>query len=156
MLHGAAAVQSQDVTSKAVEEYAELETKGKAKSVSALEELRKRYKIRRSLDGRVQLLSSKGKWFSVRLDMEVPGAMLLREPDLGFVYAVQTEALQQIDLSDDYVLLLMFADSAWEEQMSPVSYSDENGKSKQLKLDEREFREVVGLLKEAGEEDGRE
>ncbi len=43
----------------------------------------------------------------------------------------------QIDLSDDYVCLMMFADGAWEEQMAPISYADpDNGKEKQLKVGE--------------------
>lgn len=39
-----------------------------------------------------------------------------------------------------------------EEQAAPVEFTDEDGKVKQLKLDDKEFREVIGILKEAGEE----
>lgn len=56
---------------------------------------RSRYGIRRLLDGRVQLRSRKGEWFTVRLDMEVPGALLLRDSK-GNVYAIETEGLPQV------------------------------------------------------------
>ncbi len=48
----------------------------------------------------------------------------------------------QIDLSDDLVVLMMFADGQWERQLSPVEYEDDKGKTQQLKLEEKEFREV--------------
>ncbi len=50
----------------------------------------------------------------------------------------------QIDLSDDLVALMMFADGEWEKQMSPVEYQDDKGATLHLKLEEREFREVSG------------
>lgn len=57
----------------------------------------------------------------------------------------------QIDLSDDLVALMMFGSGDWEKQMSAVEYVDEKGTAKQLQLEEKEFREVIGLLKEAAE-----
>jgi hypothetical protein len=77
---------------------------------------RSRYGIRRLLDGRVQLRSRNGEWFTVRLDMEVAGALLLRDPK-GNIYAIETEGLPQVDLSDDYVLLMLFTDGSWQDQM---------------------------------------
>lgn len=50
--------------------------------------------------------------------MQVPGAMLLRDPK-GYIYAIQTESMQQIDLSDDQVILLLFAQGDWGEPMHP-------------------------------------
>jgi hypothetical protein len=47
-----------------------------------------------------------------------------------------------VDLSDDLVVLMMFADGEWEKQMSAVQYNDEKGSVKQLQLEEKEFREV--------------
>jgi hypothetical protein len=64
---------------------------------------------------------------------QVPGAILLRDPS-GSIYAVQTETVQQVDLSDDYICLLMFADGGWEKQMSPIEYAGEDGKTQQLKV----------------------
>jgi hypothetical protein len=57
----------------------------------------------------------------------------------------------QIDLSDDLVALMMFGSGDWEKQMSAVEFVDEQGQTKQLQLSEKEFREVIGLLKEAEE-----
>ena len=62
-----------EVSRKAVDEYADLESKGKNNNIKTLEDFRNKYKIRRTIDGRVQLKSSKGDWWSVRLDMEVSG-----------------------------------------------------------------------------------
>jgi len=64
----------------------------------------------------VQLRSRAGEWFTVRLDMEVAGALLLRDPK-GSIYAIETEGLPQVDLSDDYVLLMLFTDGSWQDQM---------------------------------------
>mmetsp|Transcript_14665 Transcript_14665/g.39673 ORF Transcript_14665/g.39673 Transcript_14665/m.39673 type:complete len:248 (-) Transcript_14665:260-1003(-) len=157
------ALAAQDVddslTKNAVEEYSRLEASGKfsvkgsSMASKTLEDFRSKYRLRRMADGRLQLRSSKGEWFQCRLDMEVPGSMLLRDPK-GNVYAIQTEALQQIDLSDDLVALMMFADGDWEKQMSAMEYIDEKGKVKQLQLDDKDFREVVGLL--SGLEDAEE
>lgn len=56
----------------------------------------------------------------------------------------------QVDLSDDYVLFMMFADGQWEEDMTPIEFEDESGKNKtqQLTMNEKEFHEFVGILKE--------
>lgn len=43
----------------------------------------------------MQLRSRKGEWFAVRLDMEVPGALLLRDGK-GNIYAIETEGLPQV------------------------------------------------------------
>lgn len=187
-------IMHQTVHPHSLARYMELDKGGKGPSAKALDSYREKYRVRRLADGRLQLRSSKGEWFLCRLDMEVPGAMLLRD-NKGQVYALQTEALQQvcvegegrgmdmpagwlscplppqswqsgllgcsqskhsntlhtacmphpptqIDLSDDLVVLMMFADGDWEQQMSPVEFSDESGKVQQLKLEEKEFREV--------------
>lgn len=144
-----------DIGQKAIEEYQDLESKGKMNNAGALNDIRNKYKVRRTVDGRVQVKSAKGDWISVRLDMEVPGALLMRDPK-GSIFAVQTDTLQQIDLSDDYVVLMMFSDGAWEELMVPIQFTDDAGKMQQLKLDEREFRDVVGILKESGDGEGDE
>jgi hypothetical protein len=39
---------------------------------------------------------SNGGWVSVRLDMEVPGAILLRDTKSGAVYALETDGLPQV------------------------------------------------------------
>lgn len=57
---------------------------------------RNKYGIRRGLDGRVQLRRRSGTWVSVRLDMEVPGAILLRDTKTEQVYALETDSLPQV------------------------------------------------------------
>ncbi len=49
----------------------------------------------------------------------------------------------QVDLSDDYVLFMMFADGQWEDEMTPIEF-EENGKALQLTMTEKEFHEFVG------------
>lgn len=49
----------------------------------------------------------------------------------------------QVDLSDDYVLFMMFADGQWEDEMTPIEF-EEDGKAQQLKMTEKEFHEFVG------------
>lgn len=41
----------------------------------------------------------------------------------------------QVDLSDDYILMMMFADGAWEAEMAPIEFEDEkSGSVTQLKM----------------------
>jgi len=144
-----AAATATSSSNRALEEYMELEDKGKLSDTRTLENYRQKYGIRRGIDGRVQLRSRSGQWYSIRLDMEVPGALLLRDPK-GNVYAIETQDLPQVDLSDDYVVLMMFADGVWEDQMSPVEFVDESagGDTTQLNMTEKEFRDFIGLLKD--------
>jgi len=151
----------------AVREYGELEARGKGADAKSLDALRLKYGLRRGADGRVSVRSNAtGRWLAVRLDMEVPGTLLLREEGSGVVSALETASLAQVDLSDDTVVLMLFADGAWEREMATVDVrdadedgadADANGKggkggkgggSKPLTLTEKEFREVVGLLKQ--------
>jgi hypothetical protein len=57
---------------------------------------RNKYGIKRGLDGRVQLRRRSGSWVSVRLDMEVPGAILLRDTKTEQVFALETDSLPQV------------------------------------------------------------
>lgn len=58
----------------------------------------------------------------------------------------------QVDLSDDYVLFMMFADGQWEGDMTPIEFEEDGGGTKQLTMSEKEFHEFVGLLKEPDEQ----
>eukprot|EP00878_Enallax_costatus_P010640 GHUV01011115.1.p1 GENE.GHUV01011115.1~~GHUV01011115.1.p1 ORF type:complete len:252 (+),score=77.55 GHUV01011115.1:261-1016(+) len=149
-VHAAAAVSS----SKALEEYMNMEDAGKLKDIRSLDNIRSKYNMKRTIDGRVQLKRKNGTWMSVRLDLEVPGAILLRDTKTNGVYALETDQLPQVDLSDDYVLFMMFADGQWEDEMTPIEF-DEDGKSQQLVMTEKEFHEFVGILKEPDEEPSR-
>eukprot|EP00877_Chromochloris_zofingiensis_P008500 jgi/Chrzof1/3903/Cz13g12220.t1 len=147
---GAPAAQPVDTGNGPLAEYIEQAEKGRLKSEKALNDLRSKYGIRRAVDGRVELRSKAGDWYQVRLDMEVPGALLFRDSQ-GRVYAIESDVLRQIDLSDDYVLLMLFANGQWESQIAPVEY-EEDGQVKQLTLTAPEFREFVGLLNDAEED----
>lgn len=61
----------------------------------------------------------------------------------------------QVDLSDDYVLFMMFADGQWENDMTGIEFEEDGGQSKQLTMSEKEFHEFVGLLKEPDEPESR-
>lgn len=53
----------------------------------------------------------------------------------------------QVDLSDDYILFMLFADDAWEQQIAPIRIADENGEASMLEMGEQQFKDYVGLLK---------
>jgi hypothetical protein len=56
----------------------------------------------------VQLRRKSGEWMSVRLDMEVPGAILLRDTKSGAVFALETDGLPQV-----CVVSLLGGAAAW-------------------------------------------
>ncbi|KAJ9518385.1 hypothetical protein V8C86DRAFT_2855117 [Haematococcus lacustris] len=146
---GQAATFTDEKITAAAAEYMELDSKGKFASkdaFKALDEFRLKYNLKRTPDGRLQLRNSKGEWFQCRLDMEVPGTMLLRASN-GDVYGLQTDVLSQIDLTDDLVALMVFGTGDWEDQISPIEYEDEQGKVTPLNMEGGEFRQVVGILK---------
>lgn len=58
---------------------------------------------------------------------------------------------QQIDLSDDYVLFMMFADNNWEQEIVPIQLADENGRASTLEMGEQQFKDYVGILKTLSE-----
>ena len=58
----------------------------------------------------------------------------------------------QVDLSDDYVLFMMFADGSWEDDMTPIEFEGDNGSASQLTMNEKEFHEFVGILKDPEED----
>eukprot|EP00955_Chlamydomonas_euryale_P071828 361207-Chlamydomonas_euryale.AAC.7 len=60
-----------EASRRAVDEYLEMESRGQTGSVKELQAIRSKYRFRRTADGRVELRSSRGDWWSVRLDMEV-------------------------------------------------------------------------------------
>jgi hypothetical protein len=58
----------------------------------------------------------------------------------------------QIDLTNDQVVIALFADGGWETAMSPITFEDDDGKIETLKLEEKLFRNLPGLLSVAGEQ----
>ncbi|GIL47489.1 hypothetical protein Vafri_4308 [Volvox africanus] len=137
-----------------LEEYERLESEGKLNSAKALENIRAKLNFKRGFDGRVYVKSAKGKMFAVRLDMETPGTMLIRDMESGEVYGLQTEGFQQIDLTNDQVVIALFTDGNWETAMSPITFEDDDGKVKTLKLEEKLFRNLPGLLSAVSGEQG--
>ncbi len=67
-----------DVAAQAIQEYTQLEEKGKLKDLKSLETFRNSYGFKRNINGRVSVKGSSGQWYEVRLDMEVPGALILQ------------------------------------------------------------------------------
>jgi hypothetical protein len=55
-------------------------------------------------------------------------------------------AAAQIDLSDDYLLLTLFADGEWEGQTQPIQLGD-GDKLEPLQVDEQQFKDFVGMIK---------
>lgn len=53
----------------------------------------------------------------------------------------------QVDLSDDYLLFMLFADKGWEQQIIPIQIADESGNPSILEMGEQQFKDYVGLLK---------
>lgn len=84
--------------------------------------------------------------------MEAPGALLFRDPD-GYIYALELQGLKQIDLSDDYVVLMLFADGEWEDNIQPIQINDGKEKPQTLKLSDKEFKEFLGLMSQVEGED---
>lgn len=140
------ATQGQAAAAQALQAYMQLEQTGELNSVTA-GNLRLKYGIRRGDDGRVQLRKADGTWMQLKLDMEVRGTMLLRNTVDDTIWVLQTERLEQVDLSDDYLMFFMFADGGWEQQMLPIRIADENGESSTLEMGEQQFKDFVGLLK---------
>lgn len=79
----------------AIKEYADNESK-LSRDGKALDKFRSQYRFKRSLDGRVSVQSRAGTWYSVRPDMEVAGAVLLRDQQSGGIYALQMGNLTQV------------------------------------------------------------
>lgn len=143
-------------------DFMELLQKGPVKDLNKLQAARRAVGFERSPDGRVLLLTEDGEPFQVKNDMGVPGLLLLRDAG-GFCYYLprsDSDALVQIDLSDDAVVAQLFANHAWEELVEPLEVladdqtpaagqsngqDNEYGRLEQLRLTERQFRSVVSL-----------
>lgn len=111
--------------------------------------------FRRGADGRVELRSRQGRWYSVRPDMQVPGFLLIRDSARGDVFVLppdERDGLSQFDLSDDVVVAELFSNTAWQDVMVPLQLRDNSGGTSQLQLKEAEFRNVISLLEEVEEE----
>lgn len=52
----------------------------------------------------------------------------------------------QIDLTDDYVVMALFGDGAWEDTMQRLTAKDEAGKLVDVRLDQDAFRDIISVL----------
>jgi hypothetical protein len=73
--------------------------------------------------------------------------LLSLPPQLVLLVLLLLLLLPQVDLSDDYVLFMLFADGSWEEQIIPIQLADESGGASTLEMGEQQFKDYVGLIK---------
>jgi hypothetical protein len=52
-----------------------------------------------------------------------------------------------VDLSDDYLLFMLFASGEWEDGIMPIQIADEAGTVSTLEMSEQQFKDYVGLIK---------
>ncbi|GLC43429.1 hypothetical protein PLESTB_001556400 [Pleodorina starrii] len=110
-----------------------------------VDELRRELHFRRDYDGHVFVRDGRGSWWEVRLDAKLPGTLLLRDPQDG-VFFVTYNNIQQIDLTDDYVVGSLFAGGDWEVLVQRVQARDDNGTLIDLKLPKEAFRDMISVL----------
>jgi len=132
-----------------------LENKGSKIKPEELQAPRLKVGFRRAPDGRVSLLSGNGRWYSVKADMQTPGFLLLRDEANGTMWFLPPDdsgRLLQIDLSDDAVVAQLFSSGAWADVMRPIKVRGAGGQLEPLKINDRQFRNVVSLLENGVEE----
>eukprot|EP00798_Chlamydomonas_sp_ICE-L_P018531 gene18534-25037_t len=112
--------------------------------------LRREARFLRDLDGVVWVMDNNGGWSEVKLDAQVPGSVLLRDPDgfvyymgveqeqqvagsvllrdpAGFVYYMGVEQEQQVDLTDDEVVAAVFGDGTWQRSRTRLQVGEGRG-----------------------------
>lgn len=52
----------------------------------------------------------------------------------------------QIDLTDDYVVVALFGDGAWEDRMQRLTARDESGNLVDVVLDSDAFRDLISVM----------
>jgi hypothetical protein len=76
-------------------------------------------------------------------------SLLAQQTRFAYLYFVSAAGCcwcVQIDLSDDYLLLTLFADGDWEEQTQPIQLGD-GDRLEPLQVDEQQFKDFVGMIK---------
>lgn len=109
-----------------------------------IDDLRAEARFRRDYDGHLFVQAKDGSWFDVRLDAQIPGTLLLRDPD-SFIYFM-TLNIQQIDLTDDYVVVSIFGDGTWESILQKVQGKDDDGAMVDARMDQESFRDLVSIM----------
>ncbi|KXZ55132.1 hypothetical protein GPECTOR_3g283 [Gonium pectorale] len=123
---------------------------GEAGGLSASEraevdDLRRELNFRRDYDGHVFVRDGSGRWWEVRLDAKLPGTLLLRDQD-NAVYFITYNTIQQIDLTDDYVVGSLFAGGDWTAVLQRVQARDEAGLLVDVRLDKEAFRDLISVM----------
>ncbi|EFJ40786.1 hypothetical protein VOLCADRAFT_121683 [Volvox carteri f. nagariensis] len=109
------------------------------------DELRRELHFRRDYDGHVFVRDGRGSWWEVRLDAKLPGTLLLRDPRDG-VYFITYNNIQQIDLTDDYVVGSLFAGGDWEAIAQRVQARDDAGALVDVKMPKDAFRDMISVM----------
>ncbi|GLI60519.1 hypothetical protein VaNZ11_002525 [Volvox africanus] len=110
-----------------------------------VDELRRELHFRRDYDGHVFVRDGRGAWWEVRLDAKLPGTMLLRDPQDG-VFFITYNNIQQIDLTDDYVVGSLFAGGDWESIAQRLQARDDMGALVDVKLGKEAFRDMISVM----------
>ncbi|KAJ9524020.1 hypothetical protein QJQ45_022484, partial [Haematococcus lacustris] len=108
-----------------------------------IDELRAEAHFRRDYDGHVWVQERAGEWAEVRQDAELAGTLLVRSAS-GRV-SFFTMGLQQIDLTDDFVVAAVFGDGSWERVLQPLKAKDDNDQVVDVVLDQDSFRELISI-----------
>ncbi|KIZ00564.1 hypothetical protein MNEG_7396 [Monoraphidium neglectum] len=85
----------------------------------------------------------------VRLDAKVPGTVLLRDEGSGAVFYITNSNVQQFDLTDDYVVMALFGDGSWEDDMQRLQAREEEGGGGDLVdvvMDQESFRDLISVM----------
>jgi hypothetical protein len=58
----------------------------------------------------------------------------------------QLPLVVQIDLTDDYVVVALFGDGAWEDKMQRLTARDDSGNLVDVVLDSDAFRDLISVM----------
>jgi hypothetical protein len=61
-------------------------------------------------------------------------------------HAAAVTAAVQIDLTDDYVVMALFGDGAWQDSMQRLTAKDEAGNLVDVMLDQDAFRDLISVM----------
>jgi len=91
-------------------------------------------RMKRNEKGQPFVQGSDGDWLLVRASAEEAGLLYLRD-GIGRVYRLKVIDRVQVDLADDMVVMEIFGDGVWEDQLQQLATKSGN----QLLISEREF-----------------
>lgn len=75
----------------------------------------------------------------------MPGTVLLRDKG-GGVHYITLNNIQQIDLTDDFVVMALFGDGAWEDTMQRLTARDDTGALVDVVMDKDTFRDIISVM----------